>query len=176
MDDLTLGTIGRRVVIGKDSDGRSAVVRDDVSQARTTRPTGAVVTEIWRQEAVPAHYDDDGTRAGEMLPMPPATGASMRIFTLPPNGPSEPRLDAERLAFGAANVAESASGPVLHRTDSLYVATVVQGRAELVLETNRVLLGPGDSFVLPGSFHAWCNPFQETAMIVAAVFPLATDG
>ena len=175
MDDLTLGTIGRRVVVGKDSGGRSAVVRDGISQARTTRPTGAVVTEIWRQEAIPAHPDDDGTRAEQMLPMPPAAGASMRIFTLPPDGPSVPSLDAERQAFGSENVVKSESGRVLHRTDSLYVATVVQGRAELVLETDRVRLGPGDSFVLPGSFHAWCNPFQETAMIVAAVFPLAID-
>jgi quercetin dioxygenase-like cupin family protein len=67
----------------------------------------------------------------------------------------------------------SSSGRSLARTPSLYVAAVLGGRAYLVLETCQVLLETGDSFVLPGALHAWRNPFEETAVMLATVVRLA---
>ena len=168
------GDVGRRVIVGQDSEGRSCVLRDDVSHARTIRPDGAVVREIWRQERLPAQADDDGAREGEMAAMPPLHGASIRLFTLPPDAQSETQADPAALAsvFGRENVGGS-SGPALHRTASLYVITVVSGQAYLVLEATEVLLRQGDSLVLPGSMHAWRNPFPEAAVMVSAVFHLA---
>ena len=174
MESSTPGELGRRVIVGQDSEGRSCVLHDDVSQAQTVRPNGAVVQEVWRQERLPAHVADDGTRAGEMTPMPPSYGASIRLFTLPPDGHAETEADPEALAsaFGQENVGGS-SGPTLQRTASLYVATVVSGRAYLVLETTEVLLRQGDSLVLPGSMHTWRNPFPAAALMVSTVFYLA---
>jgi len=169
--------LGRRVIIGLDRQGRSAVLHDDVTQSRTVRPNGAVVAEIWRQEQVPARADDDGTRTGEMEQLAPAHGASIRMFTLPPDDMREKHVDVKDLAsvFGKDNVSLATPGPILHRTDSVYVATVVSGRAELELEAGRAHLEQGDSFVLPGSMHAWSNPYSEPALIVCAVFPLSRE-
>lgn len=174
MKGSTPGAVGRRVIVGRDSEGRSCLLRDDISQARTVRPDGAVIREIWRQERLPAQADDDGTREGEMTPMPPLHGASIRLFTLPPDGQAETQADPAALAsvFGPENVGGS-SDPTLHRTASLYVITVVSGQAYLVLETTEVLLRQGDSLVLPGSMHTWRNPFPEAALMVSAVFHLA---
>jgi mannose-6-phosphate isomerase-like protein (cupin superfamily) len=170
MQSSTPRDVGRRVIVGQDSQGRSCVLHDDVSQARTVRPNGAVVQEVWRQEGLPAHVDEDGTREGEMIPMPPPQGASIRLFTLPADGQADPEVPAS--VFGQENAGDSSS-PTLHRTASLYVATVMSGQAYLVLETTEVLLRQGDSLVLPGSTHTWRNPFPEAALMVSTVFYLA---
>jgi hypothetical protein len=167
-------SFGRRVLVGVDDQGRSAVTRDAPSGARTVRPSGALSVEIWRQEAVPAREGDDGVRDGPMAPMPPERGACFRVFTLPAGTKAETAADADAVATafgGPENLALSDSGVLLHRTDSLYVATVVSGRAYLVVGTGETLLGPGDSFVLPGSLHTWRNPFTEPAVMACAVFP-----
>ena len=148
------GSERRRLVVGRDGQGRSAVTRSDVPGARVVRPNGAVVEEIWRQETLPARAGDDGTRTGEMAPLPPPGGVSVRRFTLPPDDPAGGVLP-------------------LGRTPSFYLITAVSGRAYLVLEAGEALLEPGDCVVLPGSPHTWRNPFGEPAVLVSTVLPLA---
>jgi len=177
MSSLSPPQVGRRVVVGLDDQGHSAAVKVGLSGARRLRPNGAVSTEIWRQERLPARTGDDGAREGEMAGSPPADGVTFRIFTLPPNTEAESADDVEAVAaiFGASNVGGQQGGPTLHRVDSFYVATVVAGRAYLVLEAEEVLLEHGDSFVLPGVLHTWRNPFPEHAVMACAVFPLQSD-
>ena len=67
----TPGEGARRVIVGVDADGRSTVVADDATSARTIRSNGSLVQEIWRQESLPARVDDDGTRTGETEPCAP---------------------------------------------------------------------------------------------------------
>jgi alcohol dehydrogenase (NADP+) len=175
---MSENTFGRRVIVGVDDHGRSTVVRDEPSAALVARPSGAVSVEIWRQEAVPARPGDDGTRE-TFAPMPPPSGASFRLFSLPGGTPAETPQDAERVAAafgGPDNVTVSEDGVLLHRTDSLYVITVVSGRAYLILGTGETLIGAGDSFVLPGAMHTFRNPFPEAAVMVTAVFAYTAAG
>jgi hypothetical protein len=167
----------RRVVVGLDGAGRSAVVSDAPTSARTIRPNGAIVEEIWRQEHLPARVADDGIRTGEMAPMPPPKGATVRMFTLPPDRAPTPSGEAALPgSLGELNVRRSADPPTLNRTASMYVATVISGEAYVVLEAGEVLLRPGDSLVLPGCLHAWRNETKSPAAIVTVVFPLDGDG
>jgi mannose-6-phosphate isomerase-like protein (cupin superfamily) len=150
---MTAGGGGsRRLLVGLDADGRSAVVREDVAAARVVRPNGALIEEIWRHESLPTTSAADGSRTGEPG-APPPEGVSVRIFTLPP--------DSE----GAA--------PVLAASTNHFVATVVSGAAHLVLETGPVGIEQGDSFVLPGSTHGWSNPYDVPAVIVTTVVAIA---
>jgi hypothetical protein len=169
----------RRVVVGLDDQGRSAVVADGRPGVSVTRPNGAVVTEIWRQDSLPAEVATtaDLDEGGMMQPLPPPHGISVRVFTLPPDLDDGPRVTEQDLAgaFGSDNVASSAAGQALARTPSVYVAAVLSGRAYLVLESSEVLLEAGDSFVLPGSLHGWRNPFAETAVMLATVLPLDAE-
>jgi mannose-6-phosphate isomerase-like protein (cupin superfamily) len=162
----------RRVVVGLDGDGRSTVLRDAPTSARTVRPNGAVVEEIWRQEHLPARINDDGTRVGEMEAMPPTNGATVRMFTLPPDTSQGNSIEGAVAGALELNLRRSSEPPTLLRTDSMYVATVVSGEAYVVLEAGEVLLTPGDSLILPGCMHAWRNETGSPTVIVTAVFPL----
>ncbi|OZD13068.1 hypothetical protein CH253_18575 [Rhodococcus sp. 06-156-3C] len=150
MNDRKTSAGVRRVILGDDASGRSAVLSDEHLGSRSVRPNGAVIEEIWRQEVVPAEIGDDGRRVGGVdLDLPPA-GLSVRKFSIP------------------ADTTET--DLVLNASDSVFVATVVAGTAHLVLETGEVELARGDCFVLPGSKHAWRNPHREVAEIVTTVF------
>jgi hypothetical protein len=164
----------RRVVAGPGPGGRSAVIMDGPVEAGVVRPNGAVVEEIWRHEQLPAIAGGNGVTSGKMSPMPPVQGASIRLFSLPPEGSPEsgaPPAGHPGEADDAGDVPVRGDGrPALHRADSLYVATVVSGAAYLLLEEGEVLLRAGDSLVLQGVLHAWRNPFAETATLCCAVF------
>ena len=150
----------RRVVVGVDGDGRSTVTADGVSEVSTVRPNGAFLQELWRQETLPARAGDDGTRRGGWQALPPLHGVSVRIFTLA--GTDQPDVPTP--------VPEG-----LHRADNLHVITVVSGQAILVLERGEVLMGQGESVVMPGSMHDWRNPFAEPAVMVTTVFCLVEN-
>ena len=43
----------------------------------------------------------------------------------------------------------------MHTTPSLDLGVIVSGRLELILETGRMVLGPGDVIVQRGTAHSW---------------------
>jgi len=145
----------RRVVVGLDAEGRSAVVSDARDMAHVLRPTGALVQDVWRVEQVPADPAVDGACRGEVILTPPEAGAMVRLFLLPP--------DSDKGRYGAD--ASQIGGPVLGRTDTIHIGTVVSGRAYAILEAEEVLLAQGDVVVMPGSAHAWRNPFDEEFVV-----------
>jgi hypothetical protein len=166
----------RRVVIGLDADNRSTVVRVDSRLPGGLRPSGSTVHELWRQEQIPARLNDaerspdavNETRLSD-------TGVSIRRLVIPPDPQS-----ATESAFMEADVLGSENGPArggreLHPTECLYVGTVSTGAVYLLLEAGEVLLSQADTFVLPDSMHAWYNPFDTAAVIVATTFPLLSD-
>jgi mannose-6-phosphate isomerase-like protein (cupin superfamily) len=144
----------RRVVVGLDTAGRSAVVADGRDPARNDQPTGIVLEEIWRQEHIPARPGDDGVRRGEIGIAPPEAGAVVRILTVLP-----PRADG-------------AWAPDLHCDDALHVITMLAGTLVVVLEAGEVELGVGESVVLPASMHDLRNTGGEPARFVYTSFPL----
>ncbi|MFC9838438.1 hypothetical protein ACFVKB_32175 [Rhodococcus sp. NPDC127530] len=146
----------RRVVVGTDEDGRSAVVADDIATPSTVRPNGAALHELWRQKSFPAHVDDDGTSHTEMEVTAPGSGTVVRRYTLPPES-----------AEAGAGAAQG-----LHTSDSLFVITVISGRVRIDLEVDGVDLEPGESIVLPGSMHDMQNTSNEPATLVYTAFHL----
>ena len=149
--------LGRRVVTGMNGSGRSVLVGDGVSAACTVRPDATMSVEIWCQERVPSTREESGVRAGEVVARPPEHGLSFRLFRI---AGTEETEDGQPLATQ------------LRASDSLFVGTVVQGRAYLVLEVEEVLLEAGDSFVIPGSMPGWRNPFADHALMVCSVTAL----
>jgi hypothetical protein len=150
--------LGRRVIVGS-RNGKSAVVRDDHSRAITARDDGTTSIEIWRVKEIPAPVSSDGTSVGEIPTITAADAASIRLFRIAP-----------------ARATGGATADELRQSERFYVGTVAAGQAYLVLESDRVLLHTGDSFVMPGSKHTWDNPFDQEAVIVSSAFPLAADG
>lgn len=47
------------------------------------------------------------------------------------------------------------AGFSLHATETIDVGVILSGEIELILETETVVLGPGDCFVQRGTVHGW---------------------
>lgn len=139
----------RRVVVGLDADGRSAVTAIDAPLPGIRRPTGNVVHELWRRD-----FAEEDTGSAGVAP-----AVAVRRLIIPPSAPA-----SEQPSRDAASE--------LHRTNSLYVGTVASGSVFLVLEAGEILISPGDTFVLPDSMHSWRNPFTESAVVISTAFPL----
>lgn len=163
----------RRVMCGVDATGRSCVAVDETTVTRQVRPTGAIVNEVWRQEAVPAGQQDDGRRGPELVLAPPAAGAVVRSYTVPPDEDVDPAsYGASDAVYGAGNTGGPGGVPGMHRTDSLDVVVVVTGEIVLVLEADEVVLRQGDTLIVRGEMHAWRNRSGSPATIVSTVFPM----
>jgi len=145
----------RRVIVGVDAKGRSAVISDENDLACNERPNGILLQEIWWQARVPARADDGGVRIGEIGLAPPPSGAVIRLLTVPPT-----------------SVAANGWAPDLHYDDSLHVITMTSGELDIVLEEGEVTLRVGDSVILPGSVHDLRNSTDERASFVYTSFPL----
>ena len=142
----------RRVLVGMDAQGRSAVVADARDMALAHPPTGVTIQEIWWQARVPAQVDDAGARTGEIGLAAPSQGAVVRILTVPPS-PADWKVD-------------------LHFDDSMHVITMIEGQLDVVLEVGDVTLRPGETIVLPASVHDLRNTSDVPATFVYTSFPL----
>ena len=142
----------RRVLVGVDAQGRSAVVADAQDMALAYPPTGVEIQEIWWQARVPAQVDDAGARTGRIGLAAPPSGAVVRMLTVPPS-PADWSVD-------------------LHFDDSMHVITLITGQLDIVLEVGQVTLRPGESIVLPASMHDLRNTSDVPATFVYTSFPL----
>ena len=142
----------RRVLVGVDAQGRSAVVADAQDMALAYPPTGVEIQEIWWQARVPAQVNDAGARSGPIGLAAPSRGAVVRILTVPPS-PVDWSVD-------------------LHFDDSMHVITMITGQLDIVLEVGQVTLRLGESIVLPASIHDLRNTSDVPATFVYTSFPL----
>jgi hypothetical protein len=142
----------RRVLVGVDAQGRSAVVADAHDMALAYPPTGVEIQEIWWQARVPAQVDDAGARTGRIGLAAPPSGAVVRMLTVPPS-PADWSVD-------------------LHFDDSMHVITMITGQLDIVLEVGQVTLRLGESIVLPASMHDLRNTSDVPATFVYTSFPL----
>jgi hypothetical protein len=174
----------RRVVTGHDAQGRAVVVSDSVPP-HVTRPPhqpGLAFHELWNTRACPAPVTATEPEPTDLHrdTVPPAQGTVIRIVDIPPEGPDGPDFDkatAEAL-FAQVGLAENAEHtipgrhPLMHRTQSIDYAVVLDGQIVLLLDEEEVVLERGDVVVQRGTIHAWTN---RTDSITRMLFVL-TDG
>lgn len=161
----------RLVVVGDDDQGRSNILSDRLVEARTDRPKGSFVEEIWRQDKLPVSPGVDGTDIDEITKLPPPDGFSVRKFSMPGNTPKQsPDRDALLAEFGTGNVSSLEEGaPALHRHPALHIFTILSGSMYFVLRGGDVLLQEGDSMILPGSMHDWFNPSDQDCIVLSTI-------
>ncbi|MGC5172752.1 hypothetical protein ACLQ2Q_19115 [Microbacterium sp. DT81.1] len=142
--------------MGVDGRGASTVVCDDASPA-TTLPNGIVLDEVWQQRALPAGRADFPAVDWTLGPDSPESGAVVRILTVPP-------------------ARDRPAPPDLHSDPSLHVITMLDGELDVILETERVTLSPGETIVLRDSQHDLSNRRSVAARFVYTSFPLREEG
>ncbi len=174
----------RRVVTGLDAEGRSTVLASGPPPTILADPaTGEGAAELWITPSVPEQYGPHSARDDAPFRLAPAAGGvRWRLFTVAPGETRSDEFQAVRAAVreayesigGADALVDSPRHPAMHRTSTLDIVVVIAGELTLVLDTEDVVLKPGDSVVQNGVAHAWAN--RGDALALAFVALIDADG
>ena len=159
----------RRVVTGHDASGRAVVLSDAPAPVVKTNParSGYRGTDLWKTSATPAPItceEPDPTLGPRTLP-PPRNGTIIRITELGPetdalrnlNGETVHSIFATAGAEHASTFKPGARHPLMHRTETIDYAVVLEGEITLVLDDQDVELTAGDVVIQRGTNHSWSN-------------------
>jgi mannose-6-phosphate isomerase-like protein (cupin superfamily) len=167
----------RRVVTGRDENGKSVFVSDELVDPVTVAISpGSEFHRLWGGDATPT-LPSDGTQPPHHTYFPPAGGYRFGFFTVPPAGGELPAdLD---IAAGLAEMEEKLPGlaahmepddPGMHTTDTVDFEVVLSGQVVCELDDGaEVTLQAGDTFVQNGTRHRWRNPGSEPAVLFVAL-------
>jgi len=159
----------RRVVTGHDSQGKGIVISDGPAPYVHTIPVrpGYFSTDIFRTDKTPAEVNVHAveTTLGPRRQLPVKNGTVLRINHFPPETEGIANMDAEaskKLFASLGNEAASTFSktgrhPLMHRTETIDYAIVLNGEITMLLDESEVLLKAGDILVQCGTNHAWVN-------------------
>lgn len=159
----------RRVVTGHDQNGKAVVLSDGPVPSVHTNPLrpGHVSNDIWRTGAapVPITRDEAEPTAGPRRLHPGPGGTVFRISEVAPETEAIRNLTPEKareIFRAVGNEAASTFGrgghhPLMHRTETVDYAVVLDGEIYLVLDDTEVKLTAGDVVIQRGTNHAWSN-------------------
>ncbi len=164
-DDKTV----RRVVTGHDAEGNSMVLSDGPAHAIKTHPLrpNHQSTDVWKTLTSPVILraeESDPT----LLPRtmhPPPNGTIIRISHVAPDSEALMSLTPEKSREiykasgneGASTFGQGGRHPLIHRTESIDYAVVLDGEITMVLDKEDVHLKTGDVVIQRGTNHAWSN-------------------
>ena len=157
----------RRVVTGHDASGKAIVISDGLAPTVKTNPLrpGHRSTDIWRTNAAPvpiAKDEPDPTTAGPRTIHPAPQGTVIRNLT-----PEQAR--AVFRASGNESASTYGRGgrhPMMHRTETVDYAVILEGELTLVMDDEDVQLKTGDVVIQRGTNHAWSNRSAKICRIL----------
>ncbi len=178
----------RRVVTGHDKNGRSIVLSDGLTPTLKTNPLrpGHRSTEIWRTSATPAPItatEPDSTLPGPGPIHPEPRGTVFRIAEWAPEPkeiremPPETAREIFR-AMGNENASMHGRGgrhPIMHRTETIDYAVILEGELTMILDEGDVVLKQGDVVVQRGTSHSWANRSDKPCKILFVLIDGAFD-
>ena len=181
----------RRVVTGHDENGKAIVVADGYAPTVRTNPLrpGHVSTDLWRTGSAPvvlkASEPDPTTGPRQVHPGP--MGTVFRISEVAPETDAVRNLTPEqsREAFrnqgaeAASTYGRGGRHPLMHRTETVDYAVVLDGEITMLLDDTEVLLKTGDVVIQRGTNHAWSNrsgkPVRMLYVLIDGKFDPALD-
>jgi quercetin dioxygenase-like cupin family protein len=159
----------RRVVTGHDKNGKAIVLSDGPVPTVHSNPIrpGQQSFEVWKTRAmpVPLAADEPEPTAGPRSLHPPAKGTVFRISVVPPESEETRKLTPEQAqelfrksgAGEASTFGKGGRHPMMHRTETVDYAVVLEGEITLILDEGEVQLKAGDVVIQRGTSHAWSN-------------------
>lgn len=162
----------RRVITGVDADGKSTILTDETSETRIALPA-FTVNDVWRLDSLPATFDSGDTLKPDVELEPPAQGLVVRLATFPPDSEIDPALYAESIGDLHGEEANAGGDEIvgLHATETIDIATILEGEIYAVYETGETLLQAGDTVINRGNKHAWSNRTDKPVTMVAVMLP-----
>ena len=169
----------RRVVTGHDAAGRAVVISDGLTPTLKTNPLrpGHKSTEIWRTSATPVPImagEADPTVDGPKTIHPVPRGTVIRIAEWAPESDAIRNLTPEAAreifrSMGNENASTFGRGgrhPVMHRTETVDYAVILEGELTLLLDEEDVDLKAGDVVIQRGTNHSWRNRSDKPSRIL----------
>lgn len=174
----------RRVVTGHDKSGKAVVILDGDAPSVRSNPLrpGHISTDIWKTDAAPVVIrarPEDPTLGPKQI-HPPGRGTIIRIAELQPE-PEELRSmspEKARAVFKAMGNEKAWSGsrhPMMHRTETLDYAVVLEGEIVMLLDDEDVHLKQGDVVIQCGTNHAWSNRSDKPCKMLYVLIDGAFD-
>jgi mannose-6-phosphate isomerase-like protein (cupin superfamily) len=167
----------RRVVTGHDRNGKAVVLSDGPSPFVHVSPTDPewYSADIWRTNETPARIAAAATEPtlGPRRQLPAKNGTVIRINHFPPETEAVRAMTVEdsRRAFAAlgnekaATFGKGGRHPLMHRTETIDYAIVLEGEITMLLDEGEVLLKAGDVLVQVGTNHAWSNRSKAPCVV-----------
>jgi len=167
----------RRVVTGRDAQGRSCVLFD--GPAPNVNPgavaASAAMTDLWVFESCPV--DVSGDRDCGRLPFkfePPESGGHLRIvqsagkpadYDPAADQSAVPVHEPRRRRGGTWDKGgQNAYSSPIHKSDTVDYGIVLEGERVLLLDDGEYVMKPGDVVVQLGNWHGWTNPRGPSLM------------
>jgi quercetin dioxygenase-like cupin family protein len=167
----------RRVVTGHDDQGKAVVISDGFAPTVRTNPLrpGHISVDLWRTGAAPVilKKDEPDPTLGPRQIHPGPMGTVFRISEVAPETDAIRNMTPEqaREAFrtqgseAASTFGRGGRHPLMHRTQTVDYAVVLDGEIYLVLDDTEVLLRTGDVVIQRGTNHAWSNRSDRPCVI-----------
>jgi hypothetical protein len=169
----------RRVVTGNDAQGRSRVLHDgpapNVNPRSLNPPRSVGMTDLWVFKTTPAPLG--GERDDGALPYvfePPHDGGHLRITdsVKPPPGydrtkdPKHVPLHEPRLRPDGVWVrgGQSLDTTPMHKSQTVDYGICLSGERVLELDTQTLIMKPGDIVVQIGNWHLWTCERDDNLM------------
>ena len=182
----------RRVVTGHDGHGKAVVLSDGPVPTVHSNPIrpGQLSFEVWKTHATPAPIaaEEPEPAGGPRSLQPPRNGTVLRISVVPPETEETRRLTPEqaRELFRKSGAGEASTygrggrHPMMHRTETVDYAVVLDGEITLILDEEEVQLKTGDVVIQRGTSHAWSNrsgkPVKMLYVLIDGDFAPGLDG
>lgn len=166
----------KRIVVGPDEQGRSAVL--DTEQTNVQSKEGFFWrATLWGTQETPADNTIEGDRSLDVKTREPFPGGMLvRALEIPPDHGDAAEhlrvfneLNKDIQPDFQATQEESARHPTMHRTDTLDAITCVIGEIYLVTDVEEVLMRPGDTVIIRGTNHGWSNRSDSPCLLVGAM-------
>ncbi len=167
----------KRIVTGHDSEGRAVILSD----APPTRAQliggsgGPTFYEVWNTREMPVLIDRQSGEPFEdgLVLAPPKGGTRIRVIDFPPESDAIRGLTATEAAekfaeMGGKEAAQSEAGaphPLMHRTETLDYAIVIEGELTLILDRGETIARAGDIIIQRGTNHAWANRSDKNCRV-----------
>ena len=159
----------RRVVTGHDKSGKAIVLSDGPVPTIHSNPIrpGQLSFEVWKTRSmpVPIAAEEPEPTTGPRSLQPPPMGSVLRISVVPPETEETRNLTPEQArelfrksgAGDASTFGRGGRHPMMHRTETVDYAVVLEGEIALILEDEEGELRAGDVVIQRGPSPAWSN-------------------
>lgn len=166
----------KRVVVGKNDDGKSAVLSTSCTNVQQ-EPNRFYRATLWSTNEHPVDNSIEGDRANKGISRnPPKNGSHVRVLEMYPEDQDKAKLLAQvkeaHAKFGQEHMPteeDMARHPMMHRTDTLDIIFVVRGEIYLVTDVDETLCKEGDCIIIRGTNHAWSNRGTEPCLMMGVM-------